>query len=150
MNAISSIQVANPDTSAIDLRAMACDVGEAVLLLSGGIREPHRVAALCANLRNAQSYLAKEASEQAGREAIAEDAVLVAAVSRLVQPVSLAPLPDKERARNAIIAGRFKRFYDRAEQPDVRAALAAYHEAYPLVEDALSYDDARALVGKID
>lgn len=154
MNAISSLVQANPDMperdlQAIDLREMACDVGEAVLLLSGGARDPRRVAELCENLRRAQTYLISEAQAQAGREAIKQDAVLVAAVARLVRPVSLAMAADRVKARTDIIAGRFKRFYDRAEQPDVRAALAAYHVAYPLPDDVLSYEDARMLVREL-
>lgn len=145
MNAISSILSVNPDMSAIDLREMACDVGEAVMVLSGGVRDAHRMAILCENLRKTQAYLILEAAEQAGREAIARDAALVANVAHLARGgMAESPLVV---GRDAIRRGRFLRFYNHPSQPNVREALAAYHGCYPLQDDWISHATALLFAG---
>lgn len=94
MTGVLSSAPAAMDISASGFTAAARDLGEVAAILMGGSRpDPEMLSRLCLSLRMLQGFLLREASEQAGREAIADDAVLAAAIAQVCRPVSLPPLP---------------------------------------------------------
>jgi len=91
MSRISSKSTHVFDRSAVGFRAAAGDLGEVIAHLSGGLRpDPDTLSRLSLSLRTLQAFLIQEAEDQAGREAIMEDAVLALAVQQFIRPVSLA------------------------------------------------------------
>lgn len=74
------------DGSSAAFRGAACDLGEVIALLHGGVRpDPETLSRLCLSLRGVQAFLIEEAAEQACREQITGDVVISEVVTQIVR-----------------------------------------------------------------
>ncbi len=73
MSGILSKSIPAFDTSATSIRAAACDLGEVIAMLAGGVKpDPEATSRLAISLRALQGFLLFEAEQQEGRDAIAK------------------------------------------------------------------------------
>lgn len=146
MNAIPSRKPQGLDKTSSDLRAAACDLGEAISWLTGGVPCSGKdVVRVIASLRKTQSFLVDEAKEQEGREAVFDGVVELAKSDREASEL-LHSIPHQQQQKTAeeICRRRFLTIYCDQKCPTVREALDLYNERFPCAR--ISYSDACSIV----
>lgn len=102
MSGISSTFPAAFDTSSDGLSAAARGVGEAIAVISGGVRpRADGVASILASLRAVQAFLRDEAKTQSGREAVAKAMSGLSITEDRQQPITVQTRPHGYRDPNA-------------------------------------------------